>query len=378
MNKLAFAKGSLLVILSLSLVACQQQRQQENSNNNPSPSPAQETRLVLNNATLEQPNNKGQLLWKIQVDKAIYSPDQKQAELNKIKGNLYQDGKIVLQVSADKGRIYKDGESIFLEEKIIATDPRNKATLRGEEVEWRPNEDALIVRKNLRGNNAKLDATAKEGKYYTRQQRLELIGNIIVTSKEPKLQLKTEHLFWNIGQDKVIGDRPLTMVRYKDKTVTDRVSANRAEVNLKISNVLVRDNVEYRSVEPPVQVSANVVNWNYRTRLLISNQPVRLFQYKELVTITGNQAQIDLEKEVALLKGGVQGYSDRDRSKLYAREMTWYIPNQKVEAVGNVIYEQNDPQLNVTGQRAVGTLQNNNVVVSGNPQDRVVTEIVPE
>lgn len=377
MKILAFAKGSLLVILLLGLGACQQQRQQE-INNKPSPSPAQETRLVLNNATLEQPNNKGQLLWKIQVDKAIYSPDQKQAELNKIRGNLYQDGKIVLQVSADKGKIYKDGESIFLQEKIIATDPRNKAVLRGEEVEWRPKEDVLIVRKNLRGNNAKLDATAKEGKYYTRQQRLELIGNIIATSKEPKLQLKTEHLFWNIGQDKVIGDRPLTMVRYKDKTISDRVSANRAEVNLRISTAIVRDNVEYRSVEPPVQVAANAVNWNYRTRLLLSNQPVRLFQYKELVTITGNQAQVDLEKEVARLKGGVQGYSTRDRSKLYAREMTWYIPNQKVEAVGNVIYEQKKPQFNVTGQKAVGTLQNNNIVVSGNPQDRVVTEIVPE
>ncbi len=96
------------------------------------------------------------------------------------------------------------------------------------------------------------------------------------------------------------------------------------------------------------------------------------------MTITGNQAQVDLAKEVARLKGGVRGYSSRNQAKLYSREMTWYVSSQRVEAVGNVIYEQADPQFNVTGDRAVGRLQDNNVVVSGNSQDRVVTEIVPE
>lgn len=299
--------------------------------------------------------------------------------MTKVRGNLFQDGKIVLQVSADKGEINRDGEEIFLKENIIATDPRNGAVLRSEEFEWRPKDDILIARKKLRGNRTNLEATATEGKYFTRRQRLELMGNIIAMAKDPKMQLKTEHMFWDVGTDKVFGDRPLTMIRYQGDTISDRVSANRAEVNLKTTTVTIRDNVEYRAVDPQLQIAGDIVTWNYKTRLVLSNRPIKIFHYKDLVTITGNQGQVDLVKEIARLKGGVQGYSSRNRAKLYSREMVWYIPNQRVEALGNVIYEQAEkPQFNLTGDKAVGTLQDNNIVVSGSDRERVVTEIYPE
>ncbi|CCQ53048.1 Homoserine dehydrogenase [Crocosphaera watsonii WH 8502] len=53
---------------------------------------------------------------------------------------------------------------------------------------------------------------------------------------------------------------------------------------------------------------------------------------------------------------------------------------QTIEAHGNVIYEQNrDPKLNLTGEKAVGTLVDNNIVVTNSDrQERVVTEIFPE
>lgn len=371
-------KASALILLLLCLPACQQQKTpQENADRNPPQE--QESGLILNNATLEQSNAKGQTLWRIQVDKAVYSPDKKKAEVTKVRGNLFQDGKIVLQVSANRGEINRDGEEIFLKENIVATDTRNGAVLRSEEFEWRPRDDVLIARKKLRGNRTNIEATATEGKYFTRRQRLELIGKIVAISKDPKMQLKTEHLFWDVGQDKVTGDRPLTMVRYQNNTISDRVSANRAEVNLKTTTITVRDNVEYRAIDPQLQIAGDIVTWNYKTRLVLSNQPVRIFHYKELVTLTGNQGQVDLVKEIARLKGGVQGYSSRNRSKLYAREMIWYIPNQRIEALGNVIYEQAEkPQFNLTGDKAVGTLQDNNIVVSGSNRDRVVTEIYPE
>lgn len=69
-------KASSLIFLLLCLSACPQQKNtQENADS--SPSPEQESGLILNNATLEQSNAKGQTLWRIQVDKAVYSPDKK-------------------------------------------------------------------------------------------------------------------------------------------------------------------------------------------------------------------------------------------------------------------------------------------------------------
>jgi LPS export ABC transporter protein LptC len=135
-----------------------------------------ETSLSLENATLEQSNADGELLWKIQVDEAEYSPDRKKAALTAVKGNIFQDGKVVLQVKADKGEIQRDGAEIFLKDNVVAVDPRNKAVIRSGEVEWQPQESLLIVRKNLRGSHPQLEASANEGKYNTREQKLELTG----------------------------------------------------------------------------------------------------------------------------------------------------------------------------------------------------------
>jgi LPS export ABC transporter protein LptC len=372
-------RGSLLVLLSIVFWGCQPSKEiQEQTNSSPSPTSESETRLVLNNATLEQPDEKGQTAWKIQVDKAVYSPDRKKAEIENIKGNLFQDGKVVLQVSAKKGEIDQDGLAIYLKEDVIATDSRNGAVIRSEEVEWKPRQDLLTIRKNLRGSHPRLNARAKEAKYYTRQERLELIGDAIATTKDPQLQLKAERLNWNINREQITSDRPLTMVKFAGNTITDRLSANRGEVNLIRTNVTVKENIEYRSLEPSIQVAANVLSWNYKTRLVISNQPIRLYDYKALVEIRGNQGQVDFSKEIAQLKGGVRGYSKRNQATIYASEMVWYIPAQRVEAMGNVNYTQVKPKLNLTGDKAVGKLQENNVIVTGNNKDRVLTEIVPD
>jgi LPS export ABC transporter protein LptC len=375
MKKYKILKLSLLISL-LTLSACQQP-QQKSRNSSDFSSQELKSHLILNNATLEQSNSQGQTLWKIQVEKATYTPDRKKAQLTNIKGNIFQDGKRVLQVSADKGEVYRDGEEVFLQENILAFDPRNGTTIRSDEVEWRPKQDVLMVRKKLKGSHPKLEASATEGRYYTRKQQIELIGNIVANSRKSQLQLKTEHLIWQIPKEKLIGDRPLKMVRYQDKIITDQVTTNRAEVDIKNNTVLIQKNNEFKSLQPPVQIASNSVLWNYKDRIVKSDQPIKLIHYLDEITITGNQAQVDLNKKIAYLKGGVQGISQRNQAQLYANEVVWYISSKIVEATGNVTYQQAKPKINLTGDKAVGTLQNNNVVVTSNSPKRVVTEIYP-
>ncbi|MGB5770662.1 MAG: LPS export ABC transporter periplasmic protein LptC [Crocosphaera sp.] len=375
---LGLVKGGMLLLL-LSLVACQSGKQ-ASQNLETSGETRDETSLSLENATLEQSNADGEILWKIQVDEAKYSPDRKKADLTAVKGNIFQDGKVVLQVKADKGEIQRDGAEIFLKDNVVAVDPRNKAVIRSGEVEWQPQESLLIVRKNLRGSHPQLEASANEGKYNTRQQKLELTGKIKATSEEKRLQLKTEHLIWDIPKQTVFGDRLLNVVRFQDKIITDRLVANRATVRLDKKQIIVKENIEYKSIKPPLQVATNEILWHYQSRQVYSNQPVQLIQYQDNVTVTGNEAHIDLENNMAYLKGGVQGLSQNNDSKLYANNLTWNMVAQTIEAVGNVIYEQNqNPKFNLTGEKAVGTLVDNNIVVTNSDrQQRVVTEIFPD
>ncbi|MDJ0597332.1 MAG: LPS export ABC transporter periplasmic protein LptC [Crocosphaera sp.] len=375
---LNWLKGVILVLL-LSLVACQS-NQQASQTLETSGETRDETNLKLENATLEQSNAEGEILWKIQVDEAKYSPDRKTANLTAVKGNIFQDGKVVLRVKSDYGVIQRDGAEIFLRDNVVAVDPRNKAVLRSEEVEWQPEASLLTVRKNVRGSHPQLEASANEGKYNTREQKLELTGKIKATSEQRQLQLKTEHLIWEIPKQTVIGDRLLTMIRFKDKTITDRLVANRARVLLDKKQIIVKENVEYKSIQPPLQIATNEIIWHYQTRQVYSNQPVQLVQYVQNITITGNKGHVNLAENMAYLKGGVQGISQMNDSKLYANNLTWNVIAQTIEADGNVIYEQNqNPKFNLTGEKAVGTLVDNNIVVTNSDrQERVVTEIFPE
>ncbi|XTZ20157.1 MAG: LPS export ABC transporter periplasmic protein LptC, partial [cyanobacterium endosymbiont of Rhopalodia fuxianensis] len=143
----------MLFLLS-AITSCKGNNQSQSNSDNPQQEAANtESQLVLNNATLEQSNAKGEMLWKIQVDEAAYSPDRKKAQLTAVKGNIFQDGKIVLRIKADHGEIDRDGQEIYLKENIVAVDPRNNAVMQSDEVEWRPQESVLMVRKNLRGSN---------------------------------------------------------------------------------------------------------------------------------------------------------------------------------------------------------------------------------
>ena len=363
-----------LIWLSQSLIACQ-----ANKNMKDSGVTRRESHLVLNNATLEQSNAKGQTVWKIQVKKANYSPDRKKADLQKIRGNLFQDGKLVLQVSADRGEIIKDGADISLKENIIAKDPRNGIIIRTDAIQWQPERDLVMIPDNLRGSHAKLEVAAKEGRYYTRKQRLELSGQIVATAKNPRLQLKTERLYWNIPQNKIIGDRHLEIVRYREQQVTDRLVTNRSQIDLKHNNVLIEDNIEFKSLDPPLQMSSNSLLWNYQERTVKSDQPMQLFHDRDGIRIVGNRAFVNLPQKLAQLDGGVQGNSSRNQAKLYAEKLTWNIGSQVVEAFGNITYEQvKPPQFHLTGERATGRLQDNSIVVTGGEHQQVVTEIVPQ
>ena len=334
--------------------------------------------LVFNNVTLDQADEKGRPLWKVKAKQAVYTKDKKIARVDNPNGDLFQDGKVVLQVSAKNGEIRENGQQVFLKGQISATDTRNGAVFHGDELEWRPKEDLLVVRKNLKGNHPQLQATANEGRYFSRKQQMELLGQVAAISKNPDLQMKTEHLTWQVQQQTVIGDRRMQMEQYKAKTVTDRVEADNSEVNLKTKIAILKQNVQLTSLDPPLLMSSNSAVWNLNTETVVSDQPIRIVHQRENVILTANRGVVDLQRKVANLTGGVQGVGSRNQANLFANQLTWEIPTQNIQASGNVRYQQVNPPFSTTGPTAVGKLQDQSIVVSSSGTgNRVVTEIIP-
>lgn len=362
------------VVLLLGLNACgEQNRVVKKLAQDTSSASKVDNNLTFNDITLEQTDKQGRTIWKVHAKQTVYSKDKKVAQVQSPTGELFQDGKPVYQVSGQQGEIRQDGKQLFLKGQIVATDPYNGVVLHGNELEWRPQEDLLIVRKQITGNHRQLQVVAQEARSFSRAARIELQGRVVATTNNPVLQLRTEHAIWQIREQRLIGDRPTQIARYKGKAITDRAAGNTCEYNLKDKIATLKQNAQLNLVDPPMQITSNNLKWNLNTQTVTADQPVRMVQRQQQMTVTANQGQMDLQKRIVYLTGNAYGVGLRNQT-INAKAMTWYLPTQLVEAKGDVTYRQAEPPVSFTGQKAVGNLQNQNVVVSGG---RVVTETIP-
>ena len=367
----------LLVALLGSASACGDRDRPSDAVGNSEPTQDPESSLIFKDVTLEQTDDRGHRLWTVRAERAIYRKDAKIAMVESPTGELYQDGKLVFQVEAKTGEVRQDGKTIFLRDEIVATAVEDGALLRGDELEWRPQEDLLIVRHNLTGTHPQLDASADEARVFSRERRMLLRGNVEAIAKSPELQMKTEQLVWQMAAQTVSGDRAIEIERYEGETVTDRAVANSSFVDLKGKTASLDRDAKLTLSEPPLQIASRSLTWNFETETVGANQSVEIDHTKQELTITGDKGSVDLAKQIAYLTGNVRGVEQTHQSQLDADRLTWNIVSEELEAEGNITYHQSDPLLTLTGTKAVGKLTDRTLVVSGGSSNRVVTEIIP-
>jgi LPS export ABC transporter protein LptC len=371
----ALQLGLMIVLLGLS--ACGGPKKSQTADKLAQDSSAAQNfdnNLTFKDVTLEQVDEKGRLLWKVKAKQARYSKDQKVATVQNPAGELYQDGKAVYKIQAQSGEVRKDGQTILLKGQIVATDIQSGAIVKGNELEWQPKVDLLLVRNNITGTHPQVQAAAKEAKVYSRARRMEFFGQVAATSKDPALGFKSEHLIWEIAKQLIVVDKPVQIDRYVGTVVSDRAVADQAEVQLKTKVATLKQNAQLSIADPPLEIASNSLVWNLTNQTVVSDQRVDVLHREQRVAISANQGRGDLEPRIFYLTGNVQGKGERNQSQLAADNLTWYIPTQQIEATGNVVYTQADPPFNLKGPKASGTLQDQNIVVSGG---RVVTEIIP-
>ncbi|MGK7895732.1 MAG: LPS export ABC transporter periplasmic protein LptC [Xenococcus sp. (in: cyanobacteria)] len=330
---------TIAVWLLSAIVACRGSNPQVNSESqNADIAGRPNTELILNNAVLEQSNDEGNLFWKIKSKQTTYSDDENIAYLKDITANLISNGELILQVSAEQGEVRDNNNLILLQDKIVAVDPRSNMILNSDRAEWRPQENILIIRENLQVNQSNLQVTADQAQYFTDRENLQLIGTVVANMVNPDLILNTERLLWQIPQQKLIGNRAWQVVRYQDDLVTDRLVAERGEVDLAQQTLDLYQNIEIISLEPQLQIATNSARWNYQNRLITTVEPIQVIDRERQLDVTGNKGQVDLLTEIVTLQGGVKGIDNRDRSTLYSQELIWDIPRNKITATGDVVY----------------------------------------
>ncbi|NEQ30591.1 MAG: LPS export ABC transporter periplasmic protein LptC [Leptolyngbya sp. SIO4C5] len=333
-----------------------------------------EAGLTLKDVTLEQPDENGDLLWRVHADEVTYSPDQKVAKVTNPDGELFQDGQVIYRVKADRGEVRQDGKSIFLKDNILATGVQNKIVLKGQELEWQPELDLMTVRNQITGTHPQLKAAAQSAKIYNRENRLELEQNVVAnTTEAPFLRMEAEKLTWLIDEEQVRSDRQIKVEQLKDNQVSDRVIGQQGEVDLAEKVVQLTEDVKLELLELPLEIFSQVAIWNVEQAQVVIPAALQANQPQQKVQISASRGELNLDQQIVYLTQGVN-IVEGQQSQLQSDSVTWNLDSQQVVAEGNVNYQQSEPPVQVRGPRAVGQLDEETIVISGG---RVVTEITP-
>ena len=134
-------------------------------------------------------------------------------------------------------------------------------------------------------------------------------------------------------------------------------------------------NIELVSLQPKLQAATESLTWNSQTRSGQSDQPIQIIDRDLQISLTGNRGSFDLPGKVIMLEGGVKGINSKNPSELYAQQLTWKIDTEKVEATGNVVYQQDNPRTRLMGEKAIGSLDSNDIVVTSNGKQPVTSII---
>lgn len=130
-------------------------------------------------------------------------------------------------------------------------------------------------------------------------------------------------------------------------------------------------------LQPGLQVNSEILTWNIEAQTAKSDRPLTILNPAQQLTMSANQGQLALKTQLVYLVGNVRGVGQKNQSELSADRANWSLATQQFNAEGNVNYRQANPALNLNGPRATGTMQDQNVIVTADRNQQVVTEIVP-
>jgi LPS export ABC transporter protein LptC len=323
--------------------------------------------LVLNNVTLDQTNEKGEVLWKLKADRATYDDDRKLAKVENISGILFQNNKPTYAVEAKTGEVYRDGERIVLKEQVVVKYLPEEGVLTGRELEWYPDQETLAIRGSLTGKYKDLEFTTQEARFEGKDtQVLALRGSIVALLGDSHLRLKTESLEWHIADRKVIGPNPTLLERFDPedpKKVLEWARGERSSLDLAAKRSTLETNAKVSLAKPELDISSDRLIWDARNNQVETDKPVQILDRKNQTQVSADRGAMNLGTKVATLDGNVNGFSPQQQSRLLAEHVTWKISEKLIEATGNIVYTSENPKMVTTGDEAIGHLEEGNIQV---------------
>lgn len=336
MSVLSARSWSLLLVLGLGLSACQEP---------PQPPPrAERPDLSFTDFTLRQANPSGKPTWEMRTPRITYNSDKSAAQVEKPVGILFDEsGKAIYEIQGDRGAIEGEkAEVIRINGNVVARQLQEPgAVLKGEELEWRPEEQLFTLKRNVVGTYRDATIKGNEGRFDVRQQQLDIIGPMLATLKQGDLvsEVKTDSPRWLLAEQRLIAANPLQAERRDRGQIKGQGRSQQGELLLEPQILILQRQVELDARDPVAQLRGEDLRWTLPQNLVISPVAVQAFYPAEQTMVRGDRGQANLDSQIIQLEGNAESFSEKDQARLQANRLIWNQRTAEATAVGGARYQ---------------------------------------
>ncbi|WP_448513920.1 LPS export ABC transporter periplasmic protein LptC [Parathermosynechococcus lividus] len=373
----------------------------------PTPEPEVTGAVRLQNLTLRQTDDQGQILWLLQADGARYSDGGlQQIEIDNLRGDLRVAGKPTYTLEAKAVKVRQRNDQLWIEGRTTVTDVAARGTIVADQFVWRGDRALLQAQKNLQIRYPQVAITAQRLEADSQRQELRALKAVQVTSSLPEaqdLRLSTDVLVWQQEQERLLagvgGAGGVTVVG----VAGDRLRAQEAEWSIPQQQVTLRRSVQVDLQEPRLLARGELIQWRIDRQQIISDAPLTVEYPSQGITGQARRGVLFLDDNRAIFENArlqsqpqaaqlraqrltwripqqqveASGHVEiqRPNATLRTAQLVWRMPQQEVEAQGGVFYHQANPRIQVRGQQAKGWLDRQEVIVTGRVQTQVPIQV---
>jgi LPS export ABC transporter protein LptC len=349
--------------------------------------------VAFSKVVLAQADAKGKLLWKFQAQGVSYSEGQQVAKAKTLKGQLFEAGRPLFDISAEDGTVRQTNQQVRLQGNIRVVDRQRKVLFRGKEAQWNAQTGQLLVQNSLTVSHPKLQVWGDELQASKQGREVRVTGNVVMETRSGqgqdqgqnqgqdqgrRLRLKTNQAIWKVDDQTFqtgstgAADQPSVSIEQIGGAEKSVALAGTAQANLASGLITLLSPVQLQL--GAITLTSRVLTWDTRSQKLTANELVQIQDPRNQLSILANGGTLEQGRNLVDLQGKVEVKGLRNKAQLTAEQLLWNTSTQRIEANGNVNYVQASPNLTLRGAKAVGKITDQTLRMSGGD---VVTEIIP-
>lgn len=346
--------------------------------------------VAFSKVVLAQADAKGKLLWKFQAQGVSYSEGQQVANAKTLKGQLFEAGRPLFDIAAEGGTVRQTNQQVRLQGNIRVVDRQRKVLFRGREAQWNAQTGQLLVQNGLTVVHPKLQVWGNELQASKQGREVRVTGNVVMETRAVqdqgggrRVRLKTNQAIWKVDEQMFqaglvgAGNQPSVSIEQMgapEMGASERsvALAGTAQANLESGLITLLSPVQLQMGS--MTLTSRVVTWDTRLQKLTASELVQIQDSRNQLSILANRGTLERARNLVDLQGNVEVKGLRNNARLHSEQLLWNTSTQRIEASGNVNYEQTSPNLALRGPKAVGKIADQTLRMSGGD---VVTEIIP-